>query len=496
MYGGLWIGELYNPNVNKSNRFGGTSEEAIAANTWVVAGKAVDIDIDGFTVEWTEGDTYYQRYDHIKTYGFTPEDYQSLVEIMSFMCETRVNLDGRYDKNRGLTSNLHITPENFNKINNAYNQINDFFTYHSINSSLVNPTYYPSTVTWTLQKISGSLVDEWTHITLGASMELDGDKGKINAIRRFKDRLIAFQDSAVSQILFNERAQIPVADGVPIELGNSGKVDGKRYISTTQGCKNKWSICESQSSLYFIDSLNRDICRIDEGITSLSKSLGMHSWANQNIDSDIWTPTEMNAFATYYDAKNNDVLFIDNNYCLAFSELLGQFTSFYSYVGTPYLINVQSKPFWIRKSNDETKQGYRLWKHNAGRYNDYFDRLEKFHTILVANDSPVTDKTFTNLEYTAVNESDQKLSPFNKLSVWNEYQNGELTLQNVYGKPSSLKRKFRTWRVNIPRHIYKTPGGITKQDRIRNQWTYIKLENDNPDSSKSILHDIMCDYLI
>jgi hypothetical protein len=36
------------------------------------------------------------------------------------MCETRVNLDGRYDRNRGLDSNLTVSPTNFNLINDAY----------------------------------------------------------------------------------------------------------------------------------------------------------------------------------------------------------------------------------------------------------------------------------------------------------------------------------------------------------------------------------------
>lgn len=75
-----------------------------------------------YLVKYLEGDTYFQRYDHLKTYPFTLEDENSVTEIMSFMCETRVNLDGRYDNNRGNTSNLYITPENFNKLNQVYNQ--------------------------------------------------------------------------------------------------------------------------------------------------------------------------------------------------------------------------------------------------------------------------------------------------------------------------------------------------------------------------------------
>lgn len=45
------------------------------------------------------------------------------------MCETRVNIDGRYDKNRGQVSNLNMTPRNFNLLNEIYSQKDNFFNY-------------------------------------------------------------------------------------------------------------------------------------------------------------------------------------------------------------------------------------------------------------------------------------------------------------------------------------------------------------------------------
>ena len=77
-HGWLWLGELYNNSVQ--NRFGGQTEEAFENNVWVPCGEPVSIyDESGIskksiTIKWTEGDTYYQRYDHLKTYPFTTED--------------------------------------------------------------------------------------------------------------------------------------------------------------------------------------------------------------------------------------------------------------------------------------------------------------------------------------------------------------------------------------------------------------------------------------
>jgi len=36
------------------------------------------------------------------------------------MCETRVNIDGRYDKNRGQVDNTVMGPQNFNQVNPIY----------------------------------------------------------------------------------------------------------------------------------------------------------------------------------------------------------------------------------------------------------------------------------------------------------------------------------------------------------------------------------------
>ena len=79
------------------------------------------------------------------------------------------------------------------------------------------------------------------------------------------------------------------------------------------------------------------------------------------------------------------------------------------------------------------------------------------------------------------------ICPFNKVTIWNEYQEGEATLSKVWGKPSNLKEKFRIWRVNIPR------DKSNNRDRIRNPWAYIKLEGSN-NTNRMQLHDLQVYY--
>lgn len=498
-HGWLWLGELYNDSVQ--NRFGGQTEEAFENNVWLPCGDPISL-VDtnngvksSVTIRWEEGDTYFQRYDHIKTYPFTLEDQNAVTDIVSFMCETRVNIDGRYDRNRGQTSNLAITPENFNQMNDVYSQPNNFFNYRTINPNKLNLDNFHNSITWTKTKTAGELVDTWTNITLASTLDLDGDKGNVRALRRFNNNIFAFQDRGISQILYNENMQISSTDGVPIEIANSGKVNGKRYISDRIGCTNKWSMCETSNGIYFIDDITKGIFLFNGQLDNLSDRLGFHSWINRASDSiDIWNPVDFDGFVTYYDKVNGDVFFITKNDCLAFSEPLAQFTSFYSYEKMPYFTNLEDRGIALNVEGTGTL--YRPWLHNEGDYNMFFGVYQPFYTTIIANPDMPVDKIFNNLEFRSDSwDKNGNLlnTTFDTLTVWNEYQQGTSTLNNILGRPSDLKKKFRIWRANIPR---ASAIGSTKKgrDRMRNPWLYIKLSMEGENVNKTVLHDMIVHY--
>ena len=493
-YGWLWLGELYNPNVQ--NRFGGQTEEAFENNLWLPCGDPVSlINADSIvknsvTIKWEEGDTYFQRYDHIKTYPFTLEDQNQVTDIISFMCETHVNLDGRYDRNRGQLSNFAITPANFNLINDVYTQQNNFFNYRTINPDKLNLDNFHNSITWTKTKTAGELVDTWTNITLASTLDLDGDKGTVRALRRFNNNILAFQDRGISQVLYNENMQITSTEGVPIEIANSGKVNGKRYITDRVGCTNKWSICETSNGIYFIDDITKGIFLFNGQLNNISDKFGFHSWINRaSKNVSIWNPVDFDSFVTYYDKVNGDVFFISRDECLAFSEPLGQFTSFYSYEKMPYFTNLEDRG--ISFNVEGTGTLYRPWLHNEGDYNMYFGVYQPFYTTVIANPDMQADKIFNNLEFrsdTWDKNGNLLNTTFDTLTTWNEYQEGTSKLTNILGRPSNLKKKFRIWRANIPRA--KANG----RDRMRNPWLYVKLSMEKENTNKTILHDMVVHY--
>ena len=114
------------------------------------------------------------------------------------------------------------------------------------------------------------------------------------------------------------------------------------------------------------------------------------------------------------------------------------------------------------------------------------------YTTIIANKDPNTDKVFSNIEFRSDswNENNQLVNEtFDTLEVWNEYQHGISSLVNTPNRPSTLKRKFRMWRANIPR------SDVNNRDRIRNPWVFIKLSKEEENKNKTILHDMIVYYI-
>lgn len=488
----LFLAELYREDSDLVNSFGGTSEDAIKNNLWLPAGEPVLLDNQDTTIKYTYGDTWYQRYDCLKTYPFTLEDENSIVEIGSFMCETRVNIDGRYDRNRGQISNLVMTPNNFNKINKVYTQKNNFFNYRVLDDDFYTLSNFPNTITWTKEKSLGADVDTWTNITMASTLDLDGDKGEVTALKTFNNEIFSFQNKGISNIMFNSRVQIPTSDGTPIEITNGLKVLGKKYISTI-GCNNKWSIVTTPSGLYFIDNTTDGIYLFNgQQVASLSESLSMGNWVSENTSFDNWNPVDFNNFISHYDSNGGDIYFVNKNTALVYSEILGQFTSFMNYEKTPYMFNICNS-FYAIKDN-------KVWEQFAGEYNSFYGNYKPYSVTIISNADTLHDKIFNTVEFRADTWNNETLLnevSFDTLEVWNEYQKGISDLKYLINTPSSLKRKFRIWRANIPRSNVDW-NGVTanKLDRIRNTWAYVKLSMNKENTWRTELHDIVIHYFI
>lgn len=486
----LFLAELYT-RIPYNTLYGGTDQNALEKLRWIPISDPTKV---GENIEKTEGDTYFQRWDCLKTYPFTEEDENSVVDVTSFMLETHINLDGRYDVNRGSADILNIRPSNFNLMNNVYSQENNLFVYNVLDEKYDLSTVN-NEIVWSLPKSSLEDIDTWTNINLLNSLTLDGSYGAIERIENFNNILMVFQDKAISSINYNNRIQVSTGQGVPIEIANSGKVDGYTYATTSIGCRNKWSLCKTPSGIYFIDSETKALYKIsNEGIVNISNGAGMTQWFKDNVDSTVWKPNGT-GFRLNYDAITNDLYIANDKTCLLYSEPLRAFTSFMPYENKPVLFNFEGSSFIMNNSTE-----VEIYKMFAGGYNRSFnDSMIGYSMTYRVNPEPFEDKLFSNIEFIAdctdpskkVDESMilDKTMPFTKIKAWNEYQYGEKKLETGY-YPSNLKKKFRLWRADIPRDQNSKYG----LDRMRNPWISLTLGKDVPDNKKMVFHNLIVKY--
>lgn len=487
----LYLGELKRKTV-PSNIFGGKTDEAFRNNSWIPAGEPIDLN-ENDIIQFKYGDTYYQRYDCLKTYPFTTEDENSIIDIASFMCETRVNIDGRYDRNRGNLSNLNVSPTNFNLLNNVYSQKDNFFNYRMLEDYYYRNVKYPCQVLWSTEKSNLEDVDAWTNVTLASSLDLNGSSGKLVSLEVFNDTLLAFQEKSTSQILFNSRVQIPTSDSVPIEISNNYKVEGTRIISDTVGCQNKYSIAKSPLGLYFIDDNSNTLYQFNGQLQNISDSLGGRWWLKNNTNVRL-----------SYDPNNKDLyLSPSNEEVLCYSESLGCFTSLMSY-NDAIMFPVGNNFYSLKYKSD--KEEISFYRNFTGPYNYIFSEIKLPSFTYISNDNAAYTKIFDTIEYRAdMYDNDGNLlhnKSFDWIQSYNEYQDSGIKALNqsrriddkskeIFRSPS-LRKKFRVWRGIIPRQ---------GRERMRNPWTAIslgfnKVSNKTDNYFHFVLHDISTKYTI
>lgn len=482
VYPYLYLAELFR-EIPYDSLYGGYDENQIEKLKWVVSSSPYPVDKD---IPRMGGDTYYQRWDCLKTYPYSENDSNSVVDITSFMVETHILLDGRCDTNRRNSKVTLARPTNYNIFNQVYNQTDNLFSYNILDDKY-DLDRFGNQVVWSNAKIDTDEVDSWTNINMLSSLNLDGSKGDVTRLININDSIIAFQDKAVSVINYNNPTQISTESGNPIEVVNSGLVNGYSVITNTNGCQNKWSVCKGGGGVYFIDDLNKAMLSFNkEGLASISAK-GFSQWFKDNIDFN-------DRFNIYYDALTRDVYVVNSKTCLSYNEELDAFSSFYSYNGMKDVFNMGGNTYVIGPSGN-----IGIHRMFGGNYGETFDsRQVGWGVTYKANPEPMTDKIFTNLEYTADvidgNVDDVNYIeglPLRNLNIWNEYQNGSVDFTKQYNAlQRDNARMFRLWRVQLPRDEMSK----NKLDRIRNTWCYIRLSDDNPLGKKVVLHNVMLKY--
>ena len=142
--------------------------------------------------------------------------------------------------------------------------------------------------------------------------------------------------------------------------------------------------------------------------------------------------------------------------------------------------------------DSQTDKRGKVYQHDEGEYGVFYDAAPDVSTIkVVTNGQSHVTKIWTNLEFNSEcydgTSNDIYDETFNSIRITNEHQDTGLV---VLTSPSTIRRRFRTWR-----HAIQRDNNSTNQARIRNPWIFTELTFNNNDNKRFIAHDILSYFL-
>jgi len=491
------IGELVIDRnlIYLGNIYGGNTYESKKRSNYVEVGEYNTIDNNTYNC-LTIGDTFVANFRFTKLVKTETEVYsdraQQVTEIVEFKVETTIDLKNRNDLSLTEWDNrFQPSYAEYQKYNTVYSQDNTLIIRKDLDYKFKTVNAFDTNVISSKVKVAGEIIDSWTDLQPNNTLTLNGKYGPINSLHEFKGELFTFQDSSIAALSILPRVQVAGNDGISIELGNGSVLQEYNYITTTSGSKNKWSIVNSPNSVYYYDTVNNSINIFKGGIGGLTDAKGLHSYFTNNILTQTLTidnPFVKTGVSSSFDYINNDVFFTflqgDKSFTVSYNEGTDSFTSFYDYKPSMYI---------SRGSNLVTTDptNTKLYKQYQGNYNQFYDDYYPSNLILLVNPQPDNDTVFDNIEYKTevyLNNVDQPDITLSKVQLYNEYQNSGL-IPITPGRQFNARRRFRDWNVMLPREQ-------GTRNRIRNPWVYLKVQFDNENNYKLILHSIIVSYSV
>jgi len=124
--------------------------------------------------------------------------------------------------------------------------------------------------------------------------------------------------TGIFEVMYNKRVQMPTSDGLPVELTQGAKVPEVQFLTKHRGIDNKWSIVNSEKTLYFADSRNRDLCALNIPPALIDELTGMKAFFDNNSwFTGKYSLLNREPIMSSLDLINDDVLFGNKNFSLS-----------------------------------------------------------------------------------------------------------------------------------------------------------------------------------
>ena len=475
---------------NLPNQYGGDSFEAIQRSKYMsVANTLTRSGISNVTFNVKNGDTFVGMWTFTKTSVATPITGSAETgcrDVLMLPIESRYNMDMyEYPSRDTIESHKEISYDKgtYNKYNKVFHREPNVVSIASKPYNFTVNNIYDSRFKISQSKVNGEIQDSFMDFRELDFFDVNASFGPITGIMEYNDNIYFFQPEGVGIMQISPRIQTVGSDGVSIALGTGSLLQDAIYISTSIGSSHQFSFVKSDYGIYFFDSITRKFCLVRGQVEPISDIKGMHDWFRERAltDKDVYAGYSKIKNEVYLSLKTDfDVVGEAFDYTLLYSEYTQGFVSFLG--GTPSMyIPWRDRLFTALDNTDQ------LWEQNTATtaypMGTFYGNNYSSSITLTLNPSPLNTCVFDTIAYNSqvtLSGTDRPLETLTNIQCFNQYQDSGLQVVDA-------KRKFREWRVNIPREQ-------NTRNRMRSQHAYLKLEYNNANNKKLVLEDIILNY--
>lgn len=341
-------------------------------------------------------------------------------------------------------------------------------------------------------KINGEIIDSYLKFRPNDFIDAEAKYGEITSACLFNNNVFVFQPYALSLIRISPKILVQDLENTIIQQGTGKLLESVDTITDSSGTSLQYSVCKTPFGIMYYDDMNFEIKLFTgESNQPISTLEGMYSWLKNNIN------VFNNSFDNPY--NNQGVLITHNtelkesyisfyggnnlfqplpNYTLVYKHLTQGFDSF--------IDNYKKSSINVNKLNLELHPNLRsFWKFDKNVKSNYFNETFNSEITFIVNDNVDFTKIAENLLYNSkvtLNGQDIPLETLSHIRVYNDYQDSGI-------QPINSKRKFREWRVELPRQI-------NTRNKIRGQYFYVTLYFTNNSNKLFELSDIITNYTL
>jgi hypothetical protein len=158
-------------------------------------------------------------------------------------------------------------------------------------------------------KLDREIVDYWRIYLVNNYLPLEAIYGPINKITNLKEKLIAFQDRAISQVSSQENTAISDSGtGAVYQIGTGSLLARYDYLSKEYGVFHQHSVVTGPGAIYSFDSRTKKFFKLEEGLQNISDVKGLSAYFRKKLNGFILNTDKVlkgNGIHGVYDTKYN-----------------------------------------------------------------------------------------------------------------------------------------------------------------------------------------------